>query len=99
MTEHHRTQRWLIVGRVQGVGYRDWMCRAAGALGVAGWVRNLGTGEVEALVRAPGDVLDRLREACRSGPSAAIVAEIRERDVAEGTDSVGFERRPDATGR
>jgi len=43
-------KRVVIAGRVQGVGYRDWMVARAREIGLSGWVRNLPDGSVEALV-------------------------------------------------
>src|SRR3982751_2540845 len=40
--------RVLVSGRVQGVGFRDFTLRKAQQLRLAGWVRNLPSGEVEA---------------------------------------------------
>ena len=61
-------QRILVSGRVQQVGYRDYMVRKAQALGVRGWVRNLTDGRVEMLA---------------DGDDAAIKAEDARQRIAE----------------
>ena len=69
-------QRWLIGGRVQGVGYRAWMVERARALTVDGWVRNLTSGGVEAAVLGEAEAVMRLHHACRRGPRSARVEKI-----------------------
>jgi len=66
-------ERWLISGRVQGVGYRAWLQAEAASLGLSGWVRNLTDGRVEALVQGPAGVRQQLRELAGRGPSGARV--------------------------
>ena len=73
-----RAKRLIISGRVQGVGYRDWMATAARSLGMAGWVRNLSNGSVEALVFGDTDAMEELLRQCRRGPGAAMVSRIEE---------------------
>jgi acylphosphatase len=85
-------RRLLVSGRVQGVGYRQWVCREAERRGIAGWVRNLRDGRVEALLDGADVVLDAFVEAAREGPPAARVESLRV-EPAEGTFS-GFEVRP-----
>ena len=73
-----RAKRVVITGRVQGVGYRDWMVVQARTLGVAGWVRNRADGAVEALVYGEVDAVEELLRACRRGPRLASVSRIEE---------------------
>ncbi len=86
-----RAKRLVIAGRVQGVGYRDWMVAAARRLGVAGWVRNGQDGSVEALVYGETDSVEELLRACRRGPSGASVTRIEE-DWADPPAEPGFSR-------
>lgn len=90
------TARHLIIaGRVQGIGYRDWMCAQAETLGVSGWVRNRADGTVEALVDGEPGAVQELLRACRRGPRLAVVTEITE-ELAESPEQPGFQRWPDA---
>ena len=65
-----------ISGRVQGVGFRAWTERQAGALGLSGWVRNLPDGDVEAVFSGPSDRVDAMLAACREGPRLARVEKV-----------------------
>lgn len=71
-----RTIQLRIVGRVQGVGYREAMVREAERLGVAGWVRNRADGSVEALIQGGSAALDALLGWARHGPPAARVERV-----------------------
>jgi acylphosphatase len=65
--------RVLVSGRVQGVFFRDTCRRLAVERGVAGWVRNLPDGRVEAVFEGLADDVARLIEWARHGPRLAIV--------------------------
>ena len=86
-----KARRVLILGRVQGVGYRDWMVRQAETLGVQGWVRNRTDGAVEALVAGEEAAVQALLSACRRGPMLARVDEISE-EFADPPAEPGFRR-------
>jgi len=62
------TARFIVEGRVQGVGFRYYATQKARALGVRGWVRNCQDGTVEAAVCGPEAALSRLEQALWSGP-------------------------------
>ena len=83
----------IIAGRVQGVGYRDWMVVEAIRLGVAGWVRNRLDGTVEALIEGEEAAVEELLRACRRGPRAARVDSIAEHQADPPADP-GFRRLP-----
>ena len=90
-----RTQRLLIHGRVQGVWFRESMCREAERLGVTGWVRNTPDGAVEAVVQGPDEAVDALISWAHAGPPQARVDRIEiELSETHGPFS-GFEKRID----
>lgn len=74
-------RRWLVRGRVQGVGFRWFVWREAERLGLGGFARNLRDGTVEVVSQGPDDALDRLEQALRRGPSGARVDAVEQRDV------------------
>ena len=86
-------RRLLVRGRVQGVFYRNWAMATARALGLAGWVRNLRSGEVEILAIGEEAAIEALADRCRDGPTAAAVTEILVSE-AEPEPLAGFEKRP-----
>ncbi|NPD69717.1 hypothetical protein HN018_10575 [Lichenicola cladoniae] len=83
-------QRWLIEGRVQGVGYRMWLVAEARLLGLTGWVRNLRDGRVEALLQGPEQAVSNLLAAAHVGPMAARVTGIATELRTDPIAPVGF---------
>jgi acylphosphatase len=71
-------KRLVICGRVQGVGFREWMVDNARVLGLAGWVRNRVDGSVEALVAGDIAAVEEMLRLCRRGPRMAEVLSIDE---------------------
>ena len=94
----HRTIQLRIFGRVQGVGYREAMCREAERLGVAGWVRNRADGSVEALAQGSDAGLAALLAWARRGPAAARVERVESGPPEDGDAPpyARFERWPSA---
>src|SRR6202007_2604520 len=66
-------RRFIVHGRVQGVGFRWFVEREAHTLGIAGWVRNNADGSVEVLAQGTRDQLSGLHSRLREGPRAARV--------------------------
>lgn len=89
-----RARRVTVRGRVQGVGYRDWLVREARAHGLAGWVRNRRRdGSVEALLAGPEPAVAEVLSAMRLGPPLARVESVEEA-FDEPPGEPGFRRLP-----
>lgn len=91
-----RVARLRIVGRVQGVGYRDWAISAGQRLGLRGWVRNRTDGSVEALIAGDDLAVSAMIDACRGGPAHARVDNVDVMPAAETDILEGFARLPTA---
>nr|WP_294810347.1 acylphosphatase [uncultured Sphingomonas sp.] len=87
------TQRILVSGRVQGVGYRDWVVRTAQRTGLTGWVRNVRDGRVEILVSGDDDTVAQLIEGCREGTPLARVENVEAYSAEDEKQAKGFTKR------
>ena len=70
----------VVSGRVQGVWFRDSCRRQAELGGLAGWVRNLPDGRVEAVFEGETAAVDSLVQWCREGPQLARVSGVEQFD-------------------
>ncbi len=69
-------RRFVISGRVQGVGFRWFAQDAAVREGVSGWVQNLPDGRVEAFLEGDHEAVTRVERALRSGPRGARIESV-----------------------
>lgn len=77
-----RYKKIVITGKVQGVGFREFLRRQASVIGgLAGYARNLKSGEVEVLVAGEEEKIKKLVEKCRQGPLLSSVKGILVEDV------------------
>jgi acylphosphatase len=76
MSDERETRRFLVSGRVQGVGFRWFVEREAVTVGVTGWVRNREDGRVEVMATGTRQQLATLHARLREGPRAARVDEV-----------------------
>ena len=86
-------RRYVIAGRVQGVGFRWFAHDAAAREGIHGWVRNLVDGSVEVVAEGDTEALERLDAAVRRGPSQARVEQVDVEELAPEGRVTGFEIR------
>jgi acylphosphatase len=66
-------RRFVVAGRVQGVGFRYFTRDAARREGLTGTVRNLDDGRVEIVVEGDQEAVTRFERAIRQGPAGARV--------------------------
>ena len=63
-----------VSGQVQGVGYRRWFARQAQAKCLHGYVKNLSTGEVEAVIIGEQSAVQEMLDQSLIGPRRAKVS-------------------------
>lgn len=83
-------RRFLVRGRVQGVGFRFFAQELAELEGVHGWVRNLPDGRVEMLVEGDREAVERIERRIRRGPPAARVDEVEAHEADPSGRATGF---------
>lgn len=71
-----RRSHVFITGKVQGVGYRFSTQDVAQVFGLAGWVRNLPDGRVEAVFEGDRAAVEKMLAWCRKGPPNAVVEKV-----------------------
>jgi acylphosphatase len=77
------TRRFVVSGRVQGVGFRWFVRSLARELGLTGWVRNLADGRVEAEASGAPEALEAFERRLREGPRGAAVAAVEVQEAPE----------------
>ncbi|HUL33385.1 MAG TPA: acylphosphatase [Candidatus Eisenbacteria bacterium] len=78
MSEGIVARRFVVTGRVQGVGYRDFVEHLANKNGIDGYVRNLRDGSVEVFAMGTPENLYKLRKGLEKGPMMARVSGVAE---------------------
>lgn len=74
-------RRFIVQGRVQGVGFRWFVDREARELGLQGWVRNNPDGCVEVLAVGTEEQIEVLRAKLRQGSRGSRVDSVDETEV------------------
>ena len=83
-------RRFIVSGRVQGVGFRYFAQDAARREGLHGYVTNRDDGCVEVLAEGESESLERFERALRRGPSRSRVEQVMVDDVEPGVGNTGF---------
>jgi acylphosphatase len=65
-----------LSGRVQNVGFRYSTADEARRRRIAGWVRNLDSGNVEAVFEGPREAVEGMLRWCHQGPPGAWVRHV-----------------------
>ncbi|OGH20206.1 MAG: hypothetical protein A3D74_00815 [Candidatus Levybacteria bacterium RIFCSPHIGHO2_02_FULL_37_13] len=82
------TANVLILGFVQGIGFRQFIKRNANRLGITGWVKNTEGNRVEAMFSGQKEKIEEMIKLCRKGP---FLADIKRVDVEWEQSAQNFE--------
>jgi acylphosphatase len=83
-------RRYVIAGRVQGVGFRYFTEAMAAREGILGWVRNTPDGRVEVSAEGDSEALERFERNLRHGPPGARVERVEIDDLIPSGRESGF---------
>ena len=83
-------RRYLISGRVQGVGFRVFTWTTASREGLHGWVRNLPDGRVEISAEGEVEAMERFERHVRQGPPGARVERVETTEEGVSGGDAGF---------
>ena len=86
-------RRFVVSGRVQGVGFRFFAQEAARREGLHGYVSNHDDGSLEAVVEGEAESVERFERKLRQGPSRSRVEQVRVDDMEPGQGHTGFSIR------
>jgi acylphosphatase len=81
---------YRVVGRVQGVGFREWTRRTAERIGLVGSVRNRPDGSVEVQASGSEDALGLLEAMLEKGPPLARVEKVERLTPEPAMPTTGF---------
>jgi acylphosphatase len=81
MVDERKALRWVLIGRVQGVGFRYFARQVGESMGVKGWVRNLPDGTVEVQVCGTEEQLGAFKDELMRGSRGAEVEDIEEESL------------------
>ena len=83
-------RRFIVSGRVQGVGFRYFAQDAAGREGLHGHVSNRDDGSVEVVAEGESESIERFERALRRGPSRARVEQVMVDEIEPSQGNIGF---------
>jgi acylphosphatase len=70
------TKHLIITGRVQGVGFRNYLTHKAKQFHITGWVRNRPDGSVEAVIQGTPENVEAMIVRAHRGPPKSAVASV-----------------------
>jgi acylphosphatase len=83
-------RRFVVSGRVQGVGFRFFVAELAQREGIHGWVMNRGDGCVEAHAEGEREAVERFERQIRRGPPGSRVENVHVDDDVPSGRATGF---------
>jgi acylphosphatase len=86
-------RRFVVSGRVQGVGFRYFTLDAARREGLHGYVTNNHDGTVEAVAEGEAEAVERFERAMRRGPSRSRIEQVVVDEIEPVITQSGFEIR------